>query len=590
MLVSSGSRVCSLRWLFLLLLSLVALTAFAAEPREVGRVLVASGEVTATREGASTRALSRGDRLYEGDAITTGAGARVQLRLVDEGLVQLAADTEYRIEHYRTRGEERGAVTELVEGGLRTVTGAIGDDDPEDYQLDTPVATIGIRGTHFALHHSGDRGTVGEVAQGAIMVENDGGSAEIGAGQFFTVRSRQAPPEPLSQRPAALDAGNGSGSEGEGEDQESDDDGSTEGDETDGSEEGEQQPGGESEGDEGGNEGGLPGAPGETDDDGFLSQTEDAIYSPGEDEGTREAVEDEAGEEDGSTDADSTPVTTPWYENADLTQAGYSNDLTASPFFTSSESFSAVLVEDGFVDEGSSFEESIAFSVGEDGTVSVTEMRFPRYMMTEMGGWEEHEVVLSSATGAELADSGHHESLGVHWGRWNLGDYELTVGEETIISAETTDLSHPPGTDWHWLMLEDMSDLTTFSQFEALSGTATFQWAGGTAVRGGGAETAYEYSVDQFELVADFDTNQFTDGTFRIVPDDQDSWVPVIEAGLVESTSISDAGFDLEMSGNGAVVLVDGHFLRENAEGALVNYEVTGTDLLLLQGVGVLEQ
>ena len=213
--VSSGSRVRSLRWLFLLLLALVAFTTLAAEPREVGRVLVASGEVTATREGASTRALSRGDRLYEGDAITTGAGARVQLRLVDEGLVQLAADTEYRIEHYRTQGEERGAVTELVEGGLRTVTGAIGDDDPEDYQLDTPVATIGIRGTHFALHHSGDDGTVGEVAQGAIVVENDGGAAEIGAGQFFTVRSRQAPPEPMDQRPAALDTGGDSGSEGE---------------------------------------------------------------------------------------------------------------------------------------------------------------------------------------------------------------------------------------------------------------------------------------------------------------------------------------------------------------------------------------
>lgn len=580
--VSSVSRVRSLRWLFLLLLALVAFTTLAAEPREVGRVLVASGEVTATREGASTRALSRGNRLYEGDAITTGAGARVQLRLVDEGLVQLAADTEYRIEHYRTQGEERGAVTELVEGGLRTVTGAIGDDDPENYQLDTPVATIGIRGTHFALHHSRDRGTVGEVAQGAIVVENDGGAAEIGAGQFFTVRSRQAPPEPMEQRPAALDTGGDSGSEGEGgADDEAD--GNGEGESTD-----EDEGAPPSEGSEDGTDGGLPGFSGGGEDNGFLSRTEEPTYNPAEDEDTRERAEDKV--EEFSEDEPIEEEPTPWYEDVELTQAGYSTDFTASPAYGGSGTFSAVLVEDGFVDQGSSFEESIAFSVGEDGTVAVTEMRFPRYMMTEMEEWEEQEVVLASAAGAELADSGHHESLGVHWGRWNLGDYDLTVGGNSVISSEATEVSPSPGTDWHWLILEDMSDLTTDAQFAALSGTATFQWAGGTAVRGGGAETAYGYSVDQFELVADFETNQFTDGTFRIVPDDQDSWVPVIEAGLVESTAISDAGFDLEMSGEQGVVLVDGHFLRENAEGALVNYEVTGTDLFLLQGVGVLEQ
>jgi hypothetical protein len=581
--VSSVSRVRSLRWLFLLLLALVAFTTLAAEPREVGRVLVASGEVTATREGASTRALSRGDRLYEGDAITTGTGARVQLRLVDEGLVQLAADTEYRIEHYRTQGEERGAVTELVEGGLRTVTGAIGDDDPEDYQLDTPVATIGIRGTHFALHHSRDRGTVGEVAQGAIVVENDGGAAEIGAGQFFTVRSRQAPPEPMDQRPAALDTGGDSGSGGD--EDTGDEDSSESDDEAEGDGEGSLPP----EGDEDGADGGLPGSSGDGEDDGFLSRTDEPLYNPAEDEDTRETVEEQANEDDATED--DAVVATPWYEDVELTQAGYSTDFTASPAYSGSGTFSAVLVEDGFVDEGSSFEESIAFSVGEDGTVVVTEMRFPRYMMTEMEDWEEQEVVLASAAGAELADSGHHESLGVHWGRWNLGDYDLTVGGNSVISSEATEMSHPPGTDWHWIMLEDMGDLTTSAQFAALSGTdVVFQWAGGTAVRGGGAETAYGYSVDQFKLVADFENNQFTEGSFRIVPDDQDSWVPVIEAGLVEPTAISDAGFDLEMSGNGAVVLVDGHFLRENADGALVNYEVTGTDLFLLQGVGVLEQ
>ncbi|MFW6350358.1 MAG: FecR family protein, partial [Thiohalospira sp.] len=227
------SRLCS--WSLFLALSLLALAALAAEPREVGRVLVASGDVSAERKGESARSLGRGDRLYEGDAITTGSDARAQLRLSDEGLVQLDGGTEYRIQRYREEGEERGAATELVEGGLRTVTGAIGDDNPDDYELDTPVATIGIRGTHFALNHSEDSGTVGEVAQGTIVVENDSGSSEVGSGSFFAVRSRDSAPESLDQRPAELEDDEGSDEEGddgedeEGEGQEDEDDGQEEG-------------------------------------------------------------------------------------------------------------------------------------------------------------------------------------------------------------------------------------------------------------------------------------------------------------------------------------------------------------------------
>ena len=176
----------------------------------VGRVITARGEVIARQPDDDSRSLGRGDHVYEGDTLLTGDSGRAQVRFIDEGLVQLQPETEYFIEHYREDEAERGAFTRLVEGGLRALSGSIGEQDRENYRLDTPVASIGIRGTHYAVNHCAAdcepdlMGSVGGVIDGRIGVSNAAGEEEFGRNEFFAVRDANTPPERLAQPPAGL--------------------------------------------------------------------------------------------------------------------------------------------------------------------------------------------------------------------------------------------------------------------------------------------------------------------------------------------------------------------------------------------------
>src|SRR5690606_40688035 len=42
----------------------------------------------------------------------------------------------------------------LVRGALRTISGAIGKRQPDDYRMSTPTASIGIRGTEFVVEET----------------------------------------------------------------------------------------------------------------------------------------------------------------------------------------------------------------------------------------------------------------------------------------------------------------------------------------------------------------------------------------------------------------------------------------------------
>ena len=54
-------------------------------------------------------------------------------------------------------GDEDAATLNLLEGGLRIITGAMAKSKPESYKVKTPVALMGVRGTEFAIMLCGDQ-------------------------------------------------------------------------------------------------------------------------------------------------------------------------------------------------------------------------------------------------------------------------------------------------------------------------------------------------------------------------------------------------------------------------------------------------
>lgn len=168
---------------------------YAADP--VARVVVASGKVTA--EGTEgPRDLKRRSEVYVGESVLTGPQARTQLRFSDGALVTVEPASELLIEAYRHNSSEPGesrALLKMVTGGLRSITGAIAEEYPQGYEVTTPLASIGVRGTDFQLELSPSRLTVG-VWDGVVAVENEFGNLVIGPEQpyrFTTVRPNEAP-------------------------------------------------------------------------------------------------------------------------------------------------------------------------------------------------------------------------------------------------------------------------------------------------------------------------------------------------------------------------------------------------------------
>lgn len=190
----------------------VAGSALAQEP--AGRILLSAGSVALVRAG-TTSAPAVGTTVLAGDTLRLGDGSNVQIRMTDQSLVSLQPNTTFTISEYAFTGREPGnqrSVFTLLEGAMRTVTGLIGRVRQEDYKVNTPTSTIGIRGTHYQIAHLDKprgnlaAGTYGAVTDGRISVSTQGGERVFGADQHFHVArgsdaavGRAGPPPRLSQ-------------------------------------------------------------------------------------------------------------------------------------------------------------------------------------------------------------------------------------------------------------------------------------------------------------------------------------------------------------------------------------------------------
>lgn len=157
------------------------------------RVEFSTGNAVATGPDGKARRLTKGTQINAGDTINTADG-RAQLRFTDGGLMSLSPDTEFKVEEYSFEGKQDGSEKSffnLVKGGLRAITGAIGHTNKKNFKLNTPVATIGIRGTEFLATMHGR--LLVRVGDGAIFVQNSNGDLVLYKGQSGEVKEGEGP-------------------------------------------------------------------------------------------------------------------------------------------------------------------------------------------------------------------------------------------------------------------------------------------------------------------------------------------------------------------------------------------------------------
>ncbi|MBE0508209.1 MAG: FecR domain-containing protein [Marinospirillum sp.] len=175
----------------------MTVTTPALASQEAGHFQFVHGQVQVERDNRTLNA-ERGMVVQVGDKLITAVASSAQLRMVDGAMLALRPRSELLIEGYRYDGSDQdAALVNLARGGLRSVTGAIGRARPDNVKIDTPVATMGIRGTDMdtfvppasaqqeptaVLRVNSGRGTI--TAQGVTLEVPTGGIAQAIRGQI----------------------------------------------------------------------------------------------------------------------------------------------------------------------------------------------------------------------------------------------------------------------------------------------------------------------------------------------------------------------------------------------------------------------
>ncbi|MBI2308948.1 MAG: FecR domain-containing protein [Rhodocyclales bacterium] len=185
-----------------MLLSLLLFAGFAAgaAAQQAATVVFATGGTSILAADGAVRRAERGAAVAVGETVDTADG-RAQLRFLDGAAISLQPGTQFRVEQFRfaDQGGRAAAddrvVMRFLKGALRAVSGLIGKQQHEQYRMDTPVGTIGIRGTEYGATLGGGGLSLTTYA-GLVEVCNSAGCAQAGPGQTLLVADGNTRPRP----------------------------------------------------------------------------------------------------------------------------------------------------------------------------------------------------------------------------------------------------------------------------------------------------------------------------------------------------------------------------------------------------------
>ena len=123
-----------------------------AETESFGIVKSVSGEVMVSGAQHSVKATPN-MKILQGDSIKTGAEGSIGLIFEDDTVVGLGPNSEMKMEHFQFSpvDHELSFVAKLFKGTFSFITGQIVKLAPKNVQIETPEATLGVRGTKLLV-------------------------------------------------------------------------------------------------------------------------------------------------------------------------------------------------------------------------------------------------------------------------------------------------------------------------------------------------------------------------------------------------------------------------------------------------------
>jgi hypothetical protein len=148
------------RLLALVTLLLLSLTTSSGE---IGKVTEQSGPTEIRRDKANLpSSISSGIEMSD---IVTTANSKTAITFKDDTKVQITEQSKLVIDTFVYDGEKKTGklAIKMALGTIKYASGQIAKNDPQQVVVETPTATIGVRGTDFS-------GTVDETGRSTIIL------------------------------------------------------------------------------------------------------------------------------------------------------------------------------------------------------------------------------------------------------------------------------------------------------------------------------------------------------------------------------------------------------------------------------------
>jgi len=143
-----------------------------------GKVANVAGEAHIIRADGTHVAAAVGTLVYQGDVVETSRTGAVNILFMDNTAFAVSENARMTIDRYSYDSDHHSGSSflSMLQGVFVYTSGLIGKNDPGNVSIETPVGTIGIRGTEIAGHLSNYTFTS---LDGTSVFTNHGGTLEL---------------------------------------------------------------------------------------------------------------------------------------------------------------------------------------------------------------------------------------------------------------------------------------------------------------------------------------------------------------------------------------------------------------------------
>lgn len=172
-----------------------------------GTFIIVKNEVNIQKKNGSTEVAKVGSTISVGDTVVSGNDSRAKIAMQDRNIITVLPNTKLVIEDYKTSDKDKNVKLSLLEGKVRNDVKEKYDNDKSKFQIRTPTAVAGVRGTKFITSFAMDTQTTEVITlKGEVVVTKYEanrstalGTVTVSQGEKATLANDSNPPsEPVN--------------------------------------------------------------------------------------------------------------------------------------------------------------------------------------------------------------------------------------------------------------------------------------------------------------------------------------------------------------------------------------------------------